>query len=1274
MRARADAGAARDEIDRRIAEIEHDLEQNPYHFDRRFLFRVLSMGHSQLAELIGARGPNTQINAACASTTQAVSMAEDWIRAGRCRRVVIVAADDVTSETLLPWVGSGFLASGAAATDEVVEDAALPFDRRRHGMILGMGAAGIVVESAAAARERGVTPICEVLGAVTANSAFHGTRLDVEHIGGVMESVVRQAEARGVTRDEIAPETMFVSHETYTPARGGSAAAEIHALRRVFGEHADRIVIANTKGITGHTMGVGVEDIVAIKALETGLVPAVPNFREIDPELGALNLSKGGQYPVRYALRLAAGFGSQISMLLLRWTPVADGRRRHPEELGYEYRIADQAVWKTWLRGLSRQAEPQLEVVKRHLRVVDTGPATNGALTPVPVAEPVAAPAPVIARRARRRGPRPSRPPAPVAAPVAPPSRPGARPPPAPAAARPRRRARRRRRPSRPAPRRRPRRSRPRSWRSSPPRPATRPTCSTPISTSRPTSASTPSNRPRCSPPSASATGSPATTPSTCATTRPCATSSASSKTAPHHRPRPRGRRAARAAAPPGPPSPPPRPRRPRPRRSRRRADDGGDHGRDPGDRRRPDRLPGRHARPRPRPRGRPRHRHRQTGRDVRRHPRALRRSPATTPSTCATTPPCATSSASSKTAPAPRPRTRRRRPPRPRRRRGPRARRPRPSPAAGRHGRRARADDGGDHGRDPGDRRRPDRLPGRHARPRPRPRSRPRHRHRQTGRDVRRHPRALRRSPATTPSSCATTPPCATSSASSKTAPAPRPRTRAAGARRRTRRRRARAAPAPRRARADDRGDHGRDPGDRRRADRLPGRHARPRPRPRGRPRHRHRQTGRDVRRHPRALRRSPATTPSSCATTPPCATSSASSTTAPHHARPRDPRRPRRASRAAASRAVAAPMPRRAGAFPRRVPVPVLRPPLAACVDTGVTLDAGIRVVLMPDQRRRRGGAGGAAGQARRRGAVARPGARRRRGRGAARRMVGDRPDRGRLLAARARRGGPARRAGARRGRARRCASASSCSPSRMRALPTRAAFLVSGTRLGGRHGYDARRRDVSAGRRRHRLHQGAGPRAAPTRSSRRSTSRPARHAAALADLLVEETLRDPGAVEIGHADELRWSVGLIEEPDAPPNPARALTRDTVFVVTGAAGSIVSAITADLAAACRRHVPPARPRAGARRRRSRTSGASTPIRTGSSATSPTASARRGERPTPKLVERELARIERARAALAADRGDRARGRHRPLAPGRPDRRRTPSPARWRASTASTC
>jgi acyl transferase domain-containing protein/acyl carrier protein/NADP-dependent 3-hydroxy acid dehydrogenase YdfG len=386
------------EVERRMHDVQHQLEQEPYVFDRRFLFRVLSMGHSQLAELIGARGPNTQVNSACASTTQAVALAEDWIRAGRCRRVVIVAADDATSDTMMGWIGAGFLATGAAATDEVVEEAALPFDRRRHGMIIGMGAAGLVVESATAARERGLTPICEVLGSVTANSAFHGTRLDVDHIGDVMEQLVCQAERRGVSRKEIAGETMFVSHETYTPARGGSAGAEIHALRQVFGESADRIVIANVKGFTGHPMGVGLEDVLAVKGLETGVVPPVPNFHEVDPELGNLFLSQGGAYPIRYALRLAAGFGSQISMLLLRWTPVADGRRRGADELGYAYRIADRAVWTGWLQRVSGDMEPNLEVVQHRLRVVDQGPSVvpapvaSAEPVPVTVTEPVPAP------------------------------------------------------------------------------------------------------------------------------------------------------------------------------------------------------------------------------------------------------------------------------------------------------------------------------------------------------------------------------------------------------------------------------------------------------------------------------------------------------------------------------------------------------------------------------------------------------------------------------------------------------------------------------------------------------------------------------------------------------------------------------------------------------------------------------------------------------------------------------------------------------------------
>jgi malonyl CoA-acyl carrier protein transacylase len=387
-------------LDGRIESLQAEIDANPYRFDRRFLFRVLNMGHSQFAEYIGARGPNVGTNGACASTTQAMSIAQDWIEAGRCRRVIILTADDITTDRLLPWFGSGFLASGAAATDERVEDAALPFDRRRHGLIIGMGGSALVVEDLDATAERGLIPICEIRGSVVANSAFHGSRLDVEHISAVMERLVSGAEARwGLDRRELAGQTVFVSHETYTPARGGSASAEALALRRVFGPDAARIVVANTKGYTGHPMAVGIEDTLAVKMLETGIVPPVANFRDVDPELGPLNLSTGGRVPVRFALRLGAGFGSQIAMSLLEWTPPPDGARRDPGDLGFHHRVVDPAAWRAWLSNVTGETEPVLEVARRTLRVRDASVQERGVPVEVPhpttgkpVAQPAAAP------------------------------------------------------------------------------------------------------------------------------------------------------------------------------------------------------------------------------------------------------------------------------------------------------------------------------------------------------------------------------------------------------------------------------------------------------------------------------------------------------------------------------------------------------------------------------------------------------------------------------------------------------------------------------------------------------------------------------------------------------------------------------------------------------------------------------------------------------------------------------------------------------------------
>ena len=288
-------------------------------FDRRFLLQVLTMGHAQFAQWIGARGPNAAINNACASTPAAFAIAEDWLSSGRCDRVIVISGDDSTGDDLMEWIGTGFAAAGAHSMGNVVEEVALPFDARRNGMLLGMGGAAFVIEKSSHASDRGIIPYAELLGAHIGNSAFHPTRLDVDHVATTFDEFVSKMEKDwGIDRHVIAHQTTFMSHEPFTPPRGGSAAAEVESLRGAFGASADDLIITNTKGFTGHPMGVGIEDATGLYGLASGRLPPIANFKEQDPELGNLRLSEGGSYDIEYMFRHAAGFGSQIALTLFK--------------------------------------------------------------------------------------------------------------------------------------------------------------------------------------------------------------------------------------------------------------------------------------------------------------------------------------------------------------------------------------------------------------------------------------------------------------------------------------------------------------------------------------------------------------------------------------------------------------------------------------------------------------------------------------------------------------------------------------------------------------------------------------------------------------------------------------------------------------------------------------------------------------------------------------------------------------------------------------------
>jgi hypothetical protein len=123
-------------------------------------------------------------------------------------------------------------------------------------------------------------------------------------------------EQYSLRRSDLAKDLLYFSHETGTSVHGGCAKAECGALSYVFGKSTSDIIVCNTKQFTGHPMGVGIEDVVAIASLVHNKIPPIVNHNNIDCNLGPIQLSKGGCHRRNFALRFSAGFGSQFGELL----------------------------------------------------------------------------------------------------------------------------------------------------------------------------------------------------------------------------------------------------------------------------------------------------------------------------------------------------------------------------------------------------------------------------------------------------------------------------------------------------------------------------------------------------------------------------------------------------------------------------------------------------------------------------------------------------------------------------------------------------------------------------------------------------------------------------------------------------------------------------------------------------------------------------------------------------------------------------------------------
>ncbi len=342
--------------------LKKEQPETPYEFSRELIINAIALGSAHFAQMIKAKGPNLLLSGACASTTQACATAEDWIRAGRCERVIIIGGESATHKAQGPWIASSFLAMGAASVKKTVAEGAKPFDADRNGTILGAGAVSLIVERKDSLIDRGRIGQAEILGSYIGNSAFHSTRIDQEHLAKEMGRFVKRVERRhGLDRSLYASKTLFMSHETYTPARGGSADAEVKALRSAFGEQASQVTITNTKGFTGHTLGAAIEDAVMVKALVKNQAPPIANLTNLSEEFSDLTFSRGESRELDYGIHCAAGFGSHFALLFIKHTP--------------ERSCDDNADYFNWLKHISGEAYPVLEVVNHTLRIQsDTTP------------------------------------------------------------------------------------------------------------------------------------------------------------------------------------------------------------------------------------------------------------------------------------------------------------------------------------------------------------------------------------------------------------------------------------------------------------------------------------------------------------------------------------------------------------------------------------------------------------------------------------------------------------------------------------------------------------------------------------------------------------------------------------------------------------------------------------------------------------------------------------------------------------------------------------
>jgi 3-oxoacyl-[acyl-carrier-protein] synthase II len=220
-------------------------------------------------------GARTAVSA-CASSTESIANAVEHLRRGDAD--VIIAGGTEASIHPLPLAAFGQMQALSKRNDDPAR-ASRPFDLGRDGFVLGEGAAALVLETEEHAKARGARIYARVLGGAVTSDAFHISAPDPD--GSVPRTMQLALEDADVALSDVAH---INAHATSTPV---GDAAEYQALRKVFGDGLDGIVVSATKAATGHLLGGAgaIEALFTARALADRLAPPTINLTDPDPEM-----------------------------------------------------------------------------------------------------------------------------------------------------------------------------------------------------------------------------------------------------------------------------------------------------------------------------------------------------------------------------------------------------------------------------------------------------------------------------------------------------------------------------------------------------------------------------------------------------------------------------------------------------------------------------------------------------------------------------------------------------------------------------------------------------------------------------------------------------------------------------------------------------------------------------------------------------------------------------------------------------------------------------